>query len=156
MAVALTNQGVFETVIRVVDRGSEVVREFAANAGAAMKDASGETEKVSQAADKATQRIQSVCSDAEVAAIAAAGDCFGASTVTALIACLRTSHESHAEALSAVASVVPAELSSAARACKTQASRQARRFALQRLRLIQRCKRRPPLDRLLPGMECSA
>src|SRR6516162_62056 len=47
-------------------------------------------------------RIRAVCTDAQVAALAPAGDCAEAQTVAALAACIEGSHDAEAENLTAV------------------------------------------------------
>jgi beta-glucosidase len=109
------------------------------------------------AAARSAGRIRHTCTDAAVASLALGGDCSAAEDVSGLIACLETSHGAEAEGLIAVASAGRVPLLVPARRCDAQASRQTRRFALARLRLIQRCKRTPALhDPLPPRTDCSA
>jgi beta-glucosidase len=110
-----------------------------------------------ETAAAATQRVLGSCTDGTLAALTLAGDCAGADTVAEAVACLQASHGAEAEALMAVADPTRIALGPDARSCEAQASRQARRFAGRRLRLIQRCKNRPQLRDQLPfGTSCSA
>ena len=108
------------------------------------------------AATMALAPIAARCTDADVATLAPAGDCRGAGTVAALMACLRATHDAEANALGAIVDAPPAALPTAARSCQREASRQARRLARVRHRLIQRCKRRPGAYVLAAGAACTA
>jgi beta-glucosidase len=96
------------------------------------------------------------CNDGDVAALAPAGDCRGATTVAALRACLRASHDAEADALAAVVDAPPGTLPVEARSCQRQVSRQARHLARVRQRLVQRCKRDPGAYALPAGAACAA
>jgi beta-glucosidase len=108
------------------------------------------------AASKALQPVARRCTDADVAAIAPAGDCRGVATVAALLDCLRATHLGEALALSAVVDAVAGPLDPAGRSCAAQVSRQSRRLAHGRQRLVQRCKRRPQRYALPAGTGCAA
>src|SRR5437867_624404 len=112
--------------------------------------------KLAAAAAKMAKRVREACADAAVARLGLGGDCTGVRTATGLVACLLGSHEADAATLIAVADATRGPLSVRAQACEAGTSRQARRYALARLDLLQRCKRRPPLERLPPGVDCSA
>jgi beta-glucosidase len=107
------------------------------------------------AAAKALQPIARDCTDADVAAIAPAGDCRGVGTVGALVECLRATHRADAMALSSVVDAGTGPLASEARSCALQVSRQARRLARGRQRLVQKCKRRPQRYALPAGASCA-
>jgi beta-glucosidase len=108
------------------------------------------------AASKALRPVVEHCTDADVEALAPAGDCRGVTTVTALVGCLRATHDAEAEALSAVVDAVSGPLPRAGQACKRQASRQARHLARARHRLVQKCKGQPERYALEPGAPCVA
>jgi beta-glucosidase len=108
------------------------------------------------AAARATTSLRTGCKFANVASLGLGGGCAGAGTLAALVACLRESHQAEAESLVAATDAPPGPLSAAARGCEVRASRQARRFAVQRLRSVQRCKRSPERVQLAPGTECAA
>ena len=93
-------------------------------------------------ASRLARRIRKACSD--VASIVRGGDCAGARTAPDLAACIA---ETHAEYGVAVIT--------AADACGKAGLRRVRAFALARLALLQRCKRRPPAG-LAPGADCTA
>ena len=102
------------------------------------------------------RRISLACTDAEVAALAPAGECRDAATVVELLACLGGSHAAEADALSAALGGARAPLSSAAQGCAQTASRQGQAYALGRLRLLQLCKGSGRRDLLAPGAACSS
>jgi beta-glucosidase len=108
------------------------------------------------AATKALAPVARRCTDADVAAIAPAGDCRGVATVAALLDCMRATHLAEARTLSAVVDAVAGPLDAAGRSCAAQVSRQARRLLHGRQRLVQRCKRRPQRYGLPPGTPCAA
>jgi beta-glucosidase len=93
-------------------------------------------------ATRLARRIRTACSG-DVASIVRGGDCAGARTAPDLAACIA---ETHAEYGAAVVT--------AARACGKAGLRRVRAFALARLALLQRCKRRPPAG-LAPGADCT-
>src|SRR5262245_13764462 len=101
------------------------------------------TQARSAAASKALRPVVERCTDADVTALAPAGDCRGVTTVTELISCLRATHEADAEVMTAVVDAVGGSLPDAGQACKRQVSRQARRLARARHRLVQKCQRQP-------------
>src|SRR5262249_27685058 len=108
------------------------------------------------AARKALRPVARRCHDADVAAIAPAGDCRGARTVGALVACLGATHRAQAAALSSVVDGGSGRLRGAAPACALQVSRQSRRLARVRQRLVQKCKRDPERYALPAGTACAA
>ena len=103
----------------------------------------------------AARNLRRACSDADVVSLAPAGACTGARHVADLATCLAGGAASAAETLVAVAAADRAALPRASRRCATQASLQARRFAIDRLRLIQRCKHGPVHLDLPPGATCA-
>ena len=107
------------------------------------------------AASSPSEKLRGECTDAEIASLSPAGDCSSAKTVDTFLSCLRASHESQAAIVSALAGTSAQSLR-AGRRCQAEASRQARRFAVKRLRLLQRCKQSPQLFRLPPGAHCTA
>jgi beta-glucosidase len=111
---------------------------------------------IDAAARKALRPVGRRCSDADVAAIAPAGDCRGARTVGALVECLRATHRAQAAALSSVVDAGAGRLRGAARTCALQVSRQSRRLARVRQRLVQKCKRGPERYALPAGTACAA
>jgi beta-glucosidase len=108
-----------------------------------------------QAAADAARHLRHACGDADVASLAPGGACDGTKTVTGLATCLAGSSAAEAETLIAVADAGSSSLPAAGRRCAAQASLQARRFAIDRLQLIQRCKRGPAHLRLPPGAACT-
>ncbi len=77
-------------------------RSVASGALPAGTDCLGDTatnQRRAAAAGPPLAHIQLACSDAQVAALAPAGDCAGARTVADLRACIRGSHDSEAAAL---------------------------------------------------------
>src|SRR5262245_8219558 len=113
------------------------------------------TQARSAAATKALRPVVERCTDADVTALAPAGDCRGVTTVTALTACLRATHQADAEAMTAVVDAVGGALPDAGQACKRQVSRQARRLARARHRLVQKCKRQPDRYEVAGGTPCA-
>jgi beta-glucosidase len=104
----------------------------------------------------AAGELRRSCSDADVVALAPAGACTGARHVADLATCLAGGAASAAESLVAVAEADRIALPRASRRCATQASLQARRFALDRVLLIQRCKHGAERLDLPPGATCAA
>src|SRR5262245_825278 len=104
----------------------------------------------------ATRALRSACTDAEVVALAPAGACASTATVADLGTCLAGSNAAGAEALLAVADAAHGSLPRAARRCAAQASLQVRRLAIDRVRLIQRCKQGPAHLRLPLGGTCAS
>lgn len=103
---------------------------------------------------RATAKLARACTDAAVAAIAPAGDCEGVTTVGALVACLRTTHATAAATLIDVADATSGPLAKDALRCQTKTAQRVRAFATGRLRLLQRCRQRPPAA-LAPGTACA-
>jgi beta-glucosidase len=101
-------------------------------------------------------RIQAVCSDAQVSALAPGGDCSEAQTVAALSACIRGSHEGMAESLTDALGTGAAALTLPAQMCAAGASAETRLYSLSRLRLLQLCKASPLRLLLLPGTDCTS
>src|SRR5262245_2222198 len=137
----------------LADCSSDVARGTLPPGTRCLTDA-GVTQARSNAANKALQPLPRRCTDGDVAVLAPAGDCRGASTVPALIACLRASHDAEAATLSTVIDAASGPLPDAARTCAAQTSRQIRHVARTRQRLVQRCKRRPERYALAPGATC--
>ncbi len=113
------------------------------------------TRALDATATRALRPVARRCTDADVLAIAPAGECRGARTAGALAECLAATHRAEAAALSGVVDAARGRLGAAARACAAQVSRQARRLARERLRLVQKCKRRPSRFALAAGQVCS-
>ncbi|MCW5892865.1 MAG: glycoside hydrolase family 3 C-terminal domain-containing protein [bacterium] len=107
------------------------------------------------AAARVTRRLTRKCTDATARNLAPGGECDGVTTIAALVACLRTTHETEAATLMGVADAGRPTASARARRCQRKTSAVAATTALTRLRLLQRCKLRPPQD-LAPGTACSA
>ena len=99
--------------------------------------------------------LRRACSDADVVSLAPAGACAGTRHVADLVTCLSGGAASAAETLVAVATADRAALPRASRRCAAQASLQARRFTIDRLRLIQQCKHGPAHLDLPPGATCA-
>ncbi len=116
----------------------------------------GTTRKQASAKADAARHLRRACSDAEVVSLAPAGACAGTGTVAGLTTCLAGSNAADAEALLAVADAAHGSLPRAARRCAARASLHVRRFALERVGLIQRCKQGPAHLRLPPGETCSS
>ena len=111
-------------------------------------------QKRTAVANRLTERLGTVCSDAEIAALTLGGACLGTTTVAGLVDCLLAGHEADAEAVSALVDVATAPLTPHALTCSDRASSAVRTFAARRLRLLQRCKRAPRIDRLPPRTDC--
>lgn len=135
--------------------GHDVAR-GALPAGTTCLTEQGSVDARSTVANKALSPIVRSCTDADVVALAPAGDCRDAATVAALVACLRATHDAEADALHGVIDAVSGPLASRGQACQLQASRQARRVARARHRLVQKCKRVPGRYALEPGATCAA
>src|SRR5262249_32525391 len=103
----------------------------------------------------AARALRRACSDADVVSLAPAGACTGARRVADLTTCLASGAAGAAETLVAVSAADRMALPRASRRCATQASLQARRFALDRLLLIQRCKHSAARLDLPPGATCA-
>ncbi len=107
-----------------------------------------------QAATTLLGRVAGACTDAAVAALQPGGDCAETRTAATLGACLVGSHGAICAALVGVADATTGAVSTPVRRCQAEASSDVRRFTRARLRVLQRCKRRPPAD-LTPGEDCS-
>ena len=107
----------------------------------------------SAAGGRLAARIRHACTGQ--AYFTPAGDCANVGTPETLAACVQATHDAGAIALGHVFDATTGKLSSAARRCQTAASRAVRDFTLARLRILQRCKRRPPMA-LAPGTVCGA
>ena len=107
------------------------------------------------AAAQRLSRVTQACSDADVLALAPAGDCDNASNASALGACLGAAHDNASERLIGVAAAAATALPSAAQACAAAAARETSAYALARLRVLQRCKQSDDRLALAPGAMCS-
>jgi beta-glucosidase len=124
-------------------------------AGTDCAAARGTIRKQASAKADAGRDLRRACSDAEVVSLAPAGACAGIRTVAGLTTCLAGSNAAGAEALLAVADAAHGSLPRTARRCAAHASLLVRRFALERVRLIQRCKSGPAHLRLPAAGTCA-
>jgi len=106
-------------------------------------------------AARLVHRARQACTDAAVTSLAFGGHCAGTTSVASLAGCLQANHEAEAETLVGVADAARGALSAPAERCQAEASRRTRGFAVERLRLLGLCKRRPP-HRLPAGADCDA
>lgn len=155
-AIARSGRQLVDSATRLLARcGAEIARGARAAGTDCLNDATTVAARDATAL-AALARIDAHCTDADVAALAPAGDCRGATTVTALVGCLRATHDAEVDALAAVAGAAAGPLAKGSQRCLRAVSQHTRRLALTRQWSVQGCKRKPERYALATGADCGA
>ncbi len=110
--------------------------------------------KLANASAQLAKKLERTCGDGVVTSLRFGAACEGASTVTALTACIEADHAAHVDALIGALYATGGELSKVGQGCQRTASARTRVFAFKRLSLLRRCKNRAARGKLPVGTDC--
>ena len=111
-------------------------------------------EDLAKAVLKLDAKVASSCAGATVASLIFGDDCHGVTTAAALGACIRSNHDREVDEIVAALYATSGELADDPRKCQATASKQARAFAVSRMKVLRACRNGAGKDKLAPRKLC--